>query len=214
MRRRSRRTPPRRHRARCVSAATRLAATGARPPRPERPDERQPRQRRPLLTQVDLQQARAPRDRGTAPGSPMTSAASHRASIAQIAGGIGTNSGSMPNALGTEHPQQRRSTSGSWCRPRSTDRADRLGAEERDRRHRPIRDDAHAGTMRYGPTPRRNSIDGIMPTSIEPSCSSAAHLRRRIEPQREEIAARSRPVDERARVQVVDRAQTNDGASG
>jgi hypothetical protein len=31
------------------------------------------------------------------------------------------------------------------------------------------------GTMRYE-APRRNSIDGIMPTSIDPSCSSAAHF--------------------------------------
>ena len=67
------------------------------------------------------------------------------------------------------------------------------------------------GTMRYGATPRWYSIDGIMPTSIAPSCSSVAHFDGASNRSAKRSGSPLETVDEGARVQVIDRAQANDG---
>ena len=64
------------------------------------------------------------------------------------------------------------------------------------------------GTMRYA-VPRRYSIDGIIPTSIEPSCKQRGALRRHVEAKREEIGPHLEPEHERTRIQIVDGAEAN-----
>ncbi len=194
----------------CEQRRTRRGVSTPARPGPERPDERQPGHRGPLLAEIDLRHARAPRDRGTARVADEQRGVAARAASRSRSGAIGTNSGSMPNALAAEHAQQR------VRRPRAGVERDRCGCrsiglvrEQRHRRDRPVGDDrrcpARCGTAR----PRRYSIDGIIPRSIEPSCSSAAHFDGDVEAQREQLGPQLEPVDERPRVQVVDGAETD-----
>ena len=207
---------PRPRRAPRCSASTAVGRHAPGPAGPERPDERQAGHRRPLPRRdrssstpgrlvIEEQREVADDQRGIARRE-------HRVRIGRHRHELGCD----VEALGAEDPQQRdrRPRAGvggdrpdlaraaSWCRAPPT---------------RPARREAIArpGTMPIGAGPRRYSIDGIMPRSIgvvvQQLARSATATSKR---SANRSAAALEPVDQRPRVQIVDRAEPDVGDAG
>ncbi len=107
----------------------------------------------------------------------MSSAASHRLSIAAGSGGMGSKAGLIPNR--STHSTRRSAFDVRELTSAAIDRMRFGGTDVNSATEATGPSDAIAmpATMRYaGPRPRRYSIDGIMPRSMDPSCSNAAHF--------------------------------------
>ncbi len=106
--------------------------------------------------------------------SPMMSAASQCASIVATSGSRGSSAGSMPKWR--SHSTCTSATDVRELVSMAIERTSRIGfvVYSATESTAPCETIATSGTMRYGP-PRRYSMDGIRPTSMDPACSRRAH---------------------------------------